>query len=122
MSAPPENWKASAHGPPSGSVTTAAQDSLPKLPVPAVGDTFTRLRRSLKPIARNDAEFAESERKIDEFEKSGFARVLQDRLLERQKKTLHWLEEWWDGGAYNGYRDSVSFPFVVFLRRTDRQR
>jgi carnitine O-acetyltransferase len=106
MASPPENWKYRALGPPAETVTVAAQGQLPRLPVPELKDTFARLRRSLKPLAKSDEELAETEKKVKKFE-DGLATVLQERLLKRQKETLHWLEEWWDAGAYNGYRDSV---------------
>ena len=111
MASPPENWKYQALGPPAGTATVATQDHLPRLPVPELKDTFAKLRRSLKPLARSNEELAETEKKIKRFE-NGLANVLQERLLKRQKETLHWLEEWWDAGAYNGYRDSVSLRFT----------
>lgn len=106
-STPPlAEWKARAPGPPAGSAIATAQNSLPRLPVPALEDTFTRLRRSLQPLAHSPDELRATERKIRDFE-AGLASELQTRLLKRQKTTEHWLEEWWDNGAYMGYRDSV---------------
>lgn len=106
MSTPPAHWKRLAPHPPAGSVTAAAQDKLPHLPVPELGETFTRLRRSLKPLALNEDELKAAEVKIAEFE-GGLAKDLHQRLVKRQQETEHWLEEWWDAGAYMGYRDSV---------------
>lgn len=106
---PPPNWKAGAPGPPIGSPIARAQASLPRLPVPALEDTFARLRCSLSPLAHSKDELKEVERKIRAFE-AGSAATLQARLLDRQKTTEHWLEEWWDSGAYMGYRDSVGSP------------
>ena len=107
MSPPPPNWKQLAPHTPGGGITTAHQSKLPKLPVPELSDTFSRLKQSLKPLAFSHEELETSFAKIDEFE-SGLARELHHRLLQRQKETTHWLEEWWDNGAYMGYRDSVS--------------
>ncbi|KAL5512913.1 hypothetical protein ACEPAH_3311 [Sanghuangporus vaninii] len=106
MSKPPANWKRTAPAPPSGTVTFAAQSSLPRLPVPALKDTLTRLRRSLVPLAHTKDELRNTEQKIAQFE-NGLAPVLQTRLEKRQKETQHWLEEWWDLYSYMGYRDSV---------------
>ena len=106
MSAPPAQWKRLAPHPPKESVTTTGQDKLPRLPVPELSDTFTRLRRSLKPLAHSEDEMKVTEMKIAEFE-GGLAKELHQRLVKRQQETEHWLEEWWDAGAYMGYRDSV---------------
>lgn len=101
------HWKASAPTSLPGSETFAAQSSLSKLPVPELKDTLARLKESLKPIAWNDDEYRTVVSKIDEFG-AGLGPVLHDRLINRQKETDHWLERWWDDGAYLGYRDSVS--------------
>ena len=104
----PPRWKEGAPSPLPGP-TFAAQSSLPKLPVPELSDTLTKLKESLKPIAWTDHEYQEVVRKIDEFgEKKG--PELQKRLLARAQEPgrLHWFEEWWDDLAYLGYRDSVS--------------
>ena len=103
---PPANWKTLAPGPPSGTLTVKAQDSLPNLPVPELSSTLSKLKRTLKPLAQSPEELKEAERKVDEFG-NGLAGALQERLVKRQAETAHWLEEWWDAGAYNGYRDSV---------------
>ncbi|THH05513.1 hypothetical protein EW145_g4738 [Phellinidium pouzarii] len=107
MSTPPANWKRLAPRPSViDGAAVSAQDSLPRLPVPALTDTLTRLRSSLQPLAHGIDELRATEQKILDFER-GLAGELQARLLERQKETQHWLEEWWDNGAYMGYRDSV---------------
>jgi carnitine O-acetyltransferase len=104
----PANWKAAAPNIPSA-VTFAAQSNLPRLPVPKLADTLTRLKESLKPIAWSEAEFGAVSNKINEFEK-GKGAELHDRLLKHDEKTQHWLEQWWDDGGYQGYRDSVRTP------------
>lgn len=109
ITTPPSNWKSLAPPPLLDSVTSvtaAAQNRLPRLPVPELHETLAKLKASLKPLARSDEELKEAERKIDEFSQ-GVGKVLQDRLLQRQNEKEHWLEEWWDNGAYMGYRDSV---------------
>lgn len=102
----PENWKEQAPEPIPGSLTFAAQSSLPKLPVPRLEDTLARLKDTLKPIAWSEDEFNTVSKKIDAFG-SGQGPELHKRLLEHDKGTKHWLEKWWDDGAYLSYRDSV---------------
>ena len=102
----PANWKALAPAPLPGP-TFAAQVKLPKLPVPPLKDTLDTLKDTLKPIAWDESEYATALQKVDEFA-GGPAEELQRRLIERQARTEHWLEEWWDDGAYLTYRDSVS--------------
>lgn len=102
----PHDWKTAAPGAPVGTVTFAAQKSLSKLPIPELPQTLTRLTETLKPIAWSDQEYSAVEQKIHDFA-TGKGPELQRRLLERFQATPHWLEEWWDNGAYLGYRDSV---------------
>ncbi|KAF7309984.1 Carnitine acetyl transferase [Mycena indigotica] len=102
----PADWKKAAPEPPANTETFAAQAALPSLPVPDLKETLTRLRQSLKPLAWSKAELDDVEAKITEFE-NGKAPELHVRLLERSKHHRHWLEEWWDNGAYLSYRDSV---------------
>ena len=105
----PANWKTLAPPPLSGP-TFAGQSTLPRLPVPALAETVSKLKESLKPIAWSEQEYADAVKAVDQFASSEYARELQDRLQKRSDEPgrLHWLEEWWDDGAYMGYRDSVS--------------
>ena len=106
----PQNWKAAAPAPPAGTTTFSAQSSLPKLPVLPLIPTLDRLKRTLGPIAHTNAELAEAERKIDAFA-NGIGPELQRRLEVHAQGRPHWLEEWWDDGAYLSYRDSVCGHF-----------
>lgn len=105
----PTNWKSAAPAPPAGTTTFSAQSALPRLPVLPLSPTLDTLRRSLLPIAHSPTEFAETERKIDTFA-SGIGPELQRRLEAHARGRPHWLEEWWDDGAYLSYRDSVGDP------------
>jgi len=107
----PQNWKASAPDPLPNTSTFAAQPSLPKLPVPDLPATLTRLKEALKPLAKTEAEYATALTKIDAFG-LGRGKVLQKRLLDRDAGRKHWLEEWWDDIAYLGYRESVCAPIL----------
>ncbi|KAH9004490.1 acyltransferase ChoActase/COT/CPT [Lactarius hatsudake] len=102
----PRNWKSAAPAPPAGTTTFSAQSTLPRLPVLPLAPTLDRLRRTLVPIAHDPAELADTERKIDAFA-SGIGPELQRRLEAYAQGRPHWLEEWWDDGAYLSYRDSV---------------
>ncbi|KAI9464435.1 hypothetical protein BJY52DRAFT_1249025 [Lactarius psammicola] len=106
----PGNWKSAAPAPPAGTTTFSAQSSLPTLPVLPLAPTLDRLRHSLVPIAHSPAEFAETERKIHAFA-NGIGPELQRRLEAHAQGRPHWLEEWWDDGAYLSYRDSVGDHF-----------
>ncbi|CCM01355.1 uncharacterized protein FIBRA_03405 [Fibroporia radiculosa] len=102
----PDKWKSLAP-PPLPGPAFAAQSSLPRLPVPPLIDTISRLKEALRPIATDDEEYSEAIRKIDSFA-SGPAEELQRRLQARHAETTHWLEDWWDDGGYLAYRDPVS--------------
>jgi len=113
----PVDWKSAAPSPPHGTTTFSAQSTLPKLPVLPLVPTLDRLKRTLVPIAHTQAELAETQRKIDEFV-NGIGPELQRRLQVHSQDKPHWLEEWWDDGAYLSYRDSVrrSFRLQVLER------
>ena len=101
----PPNWKSLAPPIPN---FAAQQSALPRLPVPPLESTLERLKASLRPLARSDEEYDTVMKKIDEFgREGGVGRALQDKLEERQRNTVHWLEEWWDDYSYLTYRDSV---------------
>lgn len=102
----PTDWKSAAPSPPAGSTTFAAQSTLLKLPVLPLALTLERLKDTLGPIAHSQAELADAQRKIDEFA-TGIGPELQRRLEEHAQYKPHWLENWWDDGAYLSYRDSV---------------
>ena len=102
----PTDWKSAAPSPPVDSTTFAAQSTLPKLPVLPLLPTLERLKGTLVPIAHTQAELADAQRKIDDFA-SGIGPELQRRLEAHAQYKPHWLEEWWDDGAYLSYRDSV---------------
>ncbi|KAI0306076.1 carnitine acetyl transferase [Multifurca ochricompacta] len=102
----PPAWKSAAPFPPVSTTTFAAQSTLPKLPVLPLTPTIDRLKRSLIPIAHSRTELEEAFRKIDTFA-STVGPELQRRLEAHAKDKPHWLEEWWDDGAYLSYRDSV---------------
>ncbi|ESK97823.1 carnitine acetyl transferase [Moniliophthora roreri MCA 2997] len=106
LAARPENWKAAAPAAIPDSQTYAAQASLPRLPVPELPETLSKLKESLKPIAWSEEEYNAVANKVDEFAK-GKGPELQTRLKEWANGREHWLEEWWDDGGYLGYRDSV---------------
>lgn len=101
----PANWKELAPAPLPGP-TFAAQASLPKLPVPELPETLAKLKESLRPMAKDEAEWEKVSRRIDEFGQVP-GPTLQQMLLQRAQEKPHWLEEWWDDLAYLSYRDSV---------------
>ncbi|KAH7101487.1 acyltransferase ChoActase/COT/CPT [Auriculariales sp. MPI-PUGE-AT-0066] len=102
------DWKQAAPAPPAETTTLAHQDKLPKLPLLPLKPTLDRLKESLKPLAWSEYEYATTVRKIDEFGKPGaIGSTLQARLEQHASNKRHWLETWWDDGAYLTYRDSV---------------
>ena len=102
----PTDWKSVAPSSPPGTTTFAAQSTLPRLPVLPLVPTLERLKATLIPIAHTPAELVEAHRKINAFA-NGIGPELQRRLEARALYKPHWLEEWWDDGAYLSYRDSV---------------
>jgi hypothetical protein len=111
----PKGWKAAAPFASPGQSTYGHQGALPRLPVPKLDDTVSRLKESLRPLARGKDELTTAENKVDALA-SGLGQELQRRLLKRQSETDHWLEEWWDDGAYMTYRDSVIVNVSYFCK------
>lgn len=105
----PVGWKAAAPPPLPGSHTFASQQSLPKLPIPLLEQTLSKLKESLTPLAHSADELAASMKKVDAFGES-VGKDLHQRLLQHASEKDHWLEQWWDDGGYMGYRDSVRSP------------
>ncbi|GJE93891.1 choline/carnitine O-acyltransferase [Phanerochaete sordida] len=101
----PANWKELAP-PPLPGPTFAAQDKLPKLPVPELSETLAKLKDSLKPMAKDENEWNKVTQCIEDFGRESGPK-LQELLKQRAQEKSHWLEEWWDDLGYLGYRDSV---------------
>ncbi|KAK5944139.1 Carnitine O-acetyltransferase mitochondrial [Knufia obscura] len=98
------------------------EDSLPRLPVPSLGDTCQRYLKSIHPLLSKD-EYAASEKAVSSFQQQ--AASLQDRLIEKaeQPEVRNWIADWWNEAAYLGYKDPV-VPYVSYFYsfRDDRKR
>lgn len=72
---------------PLNSTTLVNQPQLPNLPVPPLDITLDKLLKSCKPLAENDSELKEFERKVGEFrKKGGMGEVLQKRLESKREE------------------------------------
>ena len=101
------------------------QDSLPKLPVPALEETAKRYLKSLHPLL-SQSEFEASTKAVEDFIKPGGPGPrLQEKLvaLREDPQTKNWIYEWWNDAAYLTYRDPV-VPYVSYFysHRDDRKR
>jgi carnitine O-acetyltransferase len=101
------------------------QDSLPRLPVPALEDTAKRYLKSLHPLL-SQTEFDHSKKAVAEFIKpGGVGNKLQEKLvaLREDPSTKNWIYDWWNDAAYLSYRDPV-VPYVSYFysHRDDRRR
>ncbi|KAL9116717.1 MAG: hypothetical protein Q9187_006755 [Circinaria calcarea] len=101
------------------------EDSLPRLPVPTLEETFKRYLKSVHPLL-NKSEYETTEKAVEEFVKPGsIGEKLQKRLQARRDDPKHknWLYEWWNDAAYLSYRDPV-VPYVSYFysHRDDRRR
>lgn len=101
------------------------QDSLPRLPVPALDDTAKRYLKSLHPLL-SESEFDHSRKAVAEFIKpGGVGNKLQEKLvaLREDPNTKNWIYDWWNDAAYLSYREPV-IPYVSYFysHRDDRRR
>lgn len=77
------------------------QRSLPRLPIPNISDTMTKLMPTVLPLAKSDEEKTSFIKACEEFE--GQAGELQRRLVERKEgdmKDSSWLQHWWNTMGY----------------------
>lgn len=70
---------------PSTSQTLAHHDQLPRLPVPDIQATREKILNSAKPLAKDEKEFEEMKRQLDEFLSSPLAKELNNALVARSK-------------------------------------
>ncbi|KAH6899077.1 acyltransferase ChoActase/COT/CPT [Thelonectria olida] len=101
------------------------QDSLPRLPVPALEETAKRYLKSLHPLL-TPTEYEASKKAVEDFIRpGGVGSKLQDKLVARREEpsTRNWIYEWWNDAAYLAYRDPV-VPYVSYFysHRDDRRR
>lgn len=81
--------------------TTFKYDNqLPGLPIPSVQASVMKLLDTIKPIVRDESEFAETQRKAQQFLRDPGVEELQELLKKRASKHKNWLEEWWLEYAY----------------------
>ncbi|KUL87844.1 hypothetical protein ZTR_03178 [Talaromyces verruculosus] len=105
--------------------TLRFEDSLPKLPVPTLEETAKRYLKSVHPLL-SAPEYERTTKAVEEFIRpGGQGETLQKRLIARRDdpKINNWLIEWWNFGAYLGYRDPV-VPYVSYFYsyKDDRKR
>ena len=101
--------------PPPEGIMWSKQASLPRLPVPDLGQTCVRYLRSVRPLLSDD-EFENTVKAVVEFSVGGKGEDLQQRLLARraEKHGSSWLIDWWNQRAYLTDREPVVF-FVSYF-------
>ncbi|KHN97852.1 carnitine acetyl transferase [Metarhizium album ARSEF 1941] len=119
-SLPPGYWEDRSKG-----VMLRFQDSLPRLPVPALEETAKRYLKSLHPLL-SATEYSKSKAAVEDFIKPGGpGSRLQEKLVRKREDpaTKNWIYEWWNDAAYLAYRDPV-VPYVSYFysHRDDRMR
>lgn len=79
------------------SITYSKQSTLPKLPVPMLEDTKTKLLEAIEPVV-SESEFQQTTRVVDDFFKDGGdAQKLQQKLVEWDRNLPgSWLKPFWD--------------------------
>lgn len=83
----------------------AQQESLPKLPVPALDATLQKYLRTVRPLV-SDEDFEQTKKYVEEFRKDSGPK-LQKFLEERATKEVNWLSDWWASVAYLEFRNPV---------------
>lgn len=97
------------------------QNSLPKLPVPALQSTLQKYLNSVRPLL-SEHDYLKTERLVKDFEApGGIGLKLQERLVAyaSNPEVVNWLEDWWLDQAYMGYRDPVVINVSYFFYYKD---
>lgn len=81
------------------------QDTLPKLPVPAVKDTMKRYLRSVRPLL-DDTAFDRVSKEAEEFEK-GIGKKLQRYLVLKSWWASNYVSDWWETYVYHKSRNPI---------------
>nr|XP_011435097.2 carnitine O-acetyltransferase isoform X2 [Crassostrea gigas] len=102
----------------------SVQDSLPKLPVPALDQTLQKYLRSVRPLL-TDEEYAKTQKIVEDFNRDPGPK-LQTLLEKRAQRETNWLSDWWTNVAYLEFRQPVTVnvsPGVVFPKQnyTDKE-
>ncbi|KAI9598268.1 acyltransferase ChoActase/COT/CPT [Syncephalis fuscata] len=86
------------------------QDTMPKLPVPALNDTLDRYLASVEPLLDGQPDrWAHTQRAVEAF-RTGEGIKLQAQLEDRAAISKNsWLLDWWNEYAYFSNRESVCF-------------
>lgn len=81
--------------------TTFKYDNkLPNLPVPSIKDSVLKLLDSIKPIARDENHYRETENRALQLINDPDVNELQGLLQLRAETHKNWLEDWWLEFAY----------------------
>lgn len=96
------------------------QHSLPRLPIPAIADTISKLLPTALPLAESDEEKKSYIKACEDFEEQ--AGELQKRLVERKEgdmKDSSWLQYWWNTLGYLQVRDPSPVNVSYFFHFSD---
>jgi carnitine O-acetyltransferase len=74
-----------------GGITYAAQDKLPKLPIPELSSTLKKYIAALKPL-QTAREHAETQHAVEEFEKHD-GLELQEKLMKYAQRKTSYIEQ-----------------------------
>ncbi|KAL0985401.1 hypothetical protein UPYG_G00156420 [Umbra pygmaea] len=74
------------------------QDSLPPLPVPALGETLNKYLDAVRPFA-TEKEYQSTVATVKRF-REGIGKDLHQKLLQRARTRRNWLEGYWLNSAY----------------------
>lgn len=92
------------------------QRDLPRLPIPSLKDTIQTFLPTALPLACTEDERTSLIQAASEFPRE--ARVLQERLLQRQAEasdSSSWLQQLWNTAGYLQVRDPVACRVSYFL-------
>jgi hypothetical protein len=96
------------------------QHKLPKLPIPSVADTMSKLAPTMMPLVESPGQTKELQELCSKFPEQ--AQLLQQRLVERasgEYANSSYLQHWWNTLGYLAVRDSVVINVSYFFHLQD---
>lgn len=95
------------------------QDSLPVLPIPDLKESAAVYLKSTKPLVKNEAEYKQIEKEVNEFTApGGLGEKLQERLIKRneiESKTSSWLATWWNVNQYLRFKEPLPINSSYYI-------
>ena len=103
--------------------TFSQQSKIPRLPIPTLEETAAKYLLTMQPLLTTEHYERVKGYVADFIKPGGLGSVLQQRLIDYEKKQKHsWLEQMWFDKAYLEYRDPTLINVNWFMAIKDHPK